>query len=236
MKRLIRILFAVTVICCLIVSSNTHAQNKRTYISINTGLFVPGNDLTIGGYTIINYNASGSPTDLFVNGFGTGGNLNLSIHHYFSGFGLRLKSGVTILRQDKDLALAPIGDRLAYDNTLDIVPVELSLVYKIDLENSKVVPYFVTGLGLYYGSMETKIMPENGPREWRAGSAISGGITCYSGIFIPVYFDLLLNLEVGYNLALGNWDLEDQDDQTVVRYEGLNTGGISFNIGLAFRF
>ena len=236
MKRSVRILFAVTVICCFIINSNIYAQNKRTYISLNTGLFVPGNDYIIGGYTIINYNAAGSPTGLFVYGFGTGGNLNLSIHHYFSNVGIRLKSGVTVLRQEKDLALAPIGDRLAFDNTLDIIPVELSIVYKIDFENSKVVPYFGTGLGFYYGSMETKIMPENGPREWRAGTAISGGFACNTGLFIPIYYDLILNLDVGYNVALGNWELEDQDDQSVTRYEGLNTGGISVNIGLGYRF
>ena len=55
MKRLVRILYAVAVICCFVISNNTHAQNKRTYISLSTGLLVPGNDLTTGGYTIINY-------------------------------------------------------------------------------------------------------------------------------------------------------------------------------------
>jgi hypothetical protein len=236
MKRIMHMLIVAVIIFCFVSDNNLYAQGKRTYISLNAGLFIPGNDLVIGGYKTISYDAGGSPDGLLVTGFGIGGNLNLNIHYYFSGIGIRLKSGVTVLRQDEDLGLAPIGDRLAYDNTLDIVPVELSLVYKIDLDNSKVVPYFGTGLGFYYGSMETKRMPENGQRTWYAGSAISGGLTCYSGIFIPIYFDLLLNLETGYHLALGNWDLEDQDDQTVTRYEGLNTGGISFNIGLAFRF
>lgn len=236
MKRTISLLTIAAIIICFITSNNINAQSKRTYIGLNTGLFVPGNDYIIGGVRTVSYNAGGSPVGLFVTGFGTGGNLNISIHHYFSNVGIRLRSGVTILRQDVDLALAPDGERLAYDNTLDIIPVELSLVYKIDFENSKVVPYFGTGLGFYYGSMETKIMPENAQRTWNASSAISGGVACYSGIFIPIYIDLLLNLEVGYNLALGNWEQEDQDDQTVTRYEKLNTGGVSFNIGLAFRF
>jgi outer membrane protein W len=236
MKKIITLLSIAVIIFCFIAGNNINAQNKRTYIGLNTGLFVPGNDYLVGGVRTVSYDAGGSPVGLFVTGFGTGGDLNISIHHYFSAVGIRLRSGVTILRQNVDLALAPDGDRLAYDNTLDIVPVELSLVYKIDFENSKVVPYLGTGLGFYYGSMETKIMPENGQRTWNAASAISGGITSYSGIYIPIYFDLLLNVEVGYNFALGNWELEDQDDQTVTKYEKLNTGGISFNIGLAFRF
>ena len=236
MKKIITLLSIAVIIFCFIAGNNINAQNKRTYIGLNTGLFVPGNDYLVGGVRTVSYDAGGSPVGLFVTGFGTGGDLNISIHHYFSAVGIRLRSGVTILRQNVDLALAPDGDRLAYDNTLDIVPVELSLVCKIDFENSKVVPYFGTGLGFYYGSMETKIMPENGQRTWNAASAISGGVTCYSGIFLPIYFDLLLSMEVGYNLALGNWELEDQDDQTVTKYEGLNTGGISFNIGMAFRF
>ena len=236
MKRIIPLLTIAVIIFCFITGNSLNAQGKRTYIGLNTGLFVPGNDYLVGGVRTVSYDAGGSPVGLFVTGFGTGGNLNISIHHYFSAVGIRLRSGITILRQDVDLALAPDGDRLAYDNTLDIIPVELSLVYKIDFENSKVIPYFGTGLGFYYGSMETKIMPENAQRTWNAASAISGGITFYSGIFIPIYFDLLLNLDIGYHVALGNWELEDQDDQTVTRYERLNTGGISFNIGLAFRF
>ena len=79
-------------------------------------------------------------------------------------------------------------------------------------------------------------MPDFGPRQWRACSAISGGFTCNAGIFIPVYYDLLLNLDAGYHVAIGNWELEDQDDQTITKYEGLNTGGVSFNIGLGYRF
>lgn len=236
MKRLGRILIAVTVICCFIISNNIHAQNKRTYISLNTGLFVPGNDYIIGGFKAVSYDAGGSPYSLLITGFGNGGNLNLSIYHYFSNVGIRLKSGVIVLRQNIKMGLAPVGDELEYDNTLDIIPVELSIVYKIDLENSKVVPYFGTGLGFYYGSMETKRMPEVGQRSWMAGNAISGGFACYSGIFIPIYYDLLLNLDAGYNVALGNWELEDQDNQSITKYEGLNTGGISFNIGLAYRF
>jgi hypothetical protein len=236
MKKIVFPVSIVVITFCFVICNNLNAQGKRTYIGLNTGLFVPGNDYLVGGVRTVSYDAGGSPAGLFVTGFGTGGNLNICIHHYFSAVGIRLRSGATILRQNVDLALAPNGDKLAYDNTLDIVPVELSLVYKIDFENSKVVPYFGTGLGFYYGSMETKIMPENGQRTWNAASAILGGVTCYSGIFLPIYFDLLLSMEVGYNLALGNWELEDQDDQTVTKYEGLNTGGISFNIGMAFRF
>jgi outer membrane protein W len=235
MKRLVQLLLIGAVIFFLI-SIDTHAQGKRTYIGLNTGLFVPGNDFIIGGYKTVSYDADGSPYSLFIAGFGNGANLNLSIHHYFSNVGIRLKSGVIILRQHENLALAPVGDRLEYDNTLDIVPVELSIVYKIDLNNSKIVPYIGTGLGFYYGSMENKRMPETGERTWSAGNAVSGGITWYTGIFIPIYYDLLFNLDAGYHVALGDWELENQDSQIVTKYEGLNTGGISFNIGLAYRF
>ena len=224
------------VIICFVAGNNIFAQNKRTYISLNTGLFVPGNDFIIGGWKTTGYDANGSPVDVSVNGFGTGGNFSISFHHYFSNIGIRLKSGVVVLRQDIGVALAPNGEMMSYDNTLNIVPAELSLACKINLDDSKVVPYFGTGIGIYYGAMETKRMPENGQRTWLKDEAFSGGVTCYSGIFIPVYFELLLNLDIGYNVAIGTWELKDQDDDTITKYEDLNTGGFTFNIGLAFRF
>lgn len=236
MKRTVQIIFFVAICICLSDSHYTNAQSKNNIVSINTGLLIPADDNIIGGYKVVGYNNEGSPVSLVISGFGTGGNLNISFSHYFSGIGLSLKSGVIILRQETIMSLAPNGEKLTYDNTLDIVPVELTLDYRIDLKETEVMPYFGLGAGFYYGSMENKKFPETGTRTWTKGSAFSGGLVSYSGLIIPMYHDLLLNLRAGYHIAYGNWELEDQDDQTSTRYEKLNTGGFTFGFGFAFWF
>lgn len=236
MRRSVQILFIVVICIGLSDSRYTNAQSKNTIVGINTGLFIPANDYIIGGYKVIGYNDEGSPVSLMVSGFGTGGKLNVGISHYFSGIGLSLKSGVTVMRQETNMSLAPDGERLTYDNTLNLIPVELTLDYRFDLKETDIMPYFGLGAGFYYGSMEKKSFPENSPRTWMKGSAFSGGLVSYSGLIIPIYHDLLLNLRAGYNIAFGNWELEDQDDQSVTRYEKLNTGGFSFGFGFAFWF
>jgi outer membrane protein W len=136
------------------------------------------------------------------------------------------------------MSLAPDGDESEYDNTLNLFPCELGIVYRFNSEMKTIVPYYSVGIGGYYGTMDIKRSIENLGDDWISGSAFSVGIYNALGIYIAIYHDLLLNTEIKMNFASGTWELKDQEEgiDASVKFEKLNTGGTTFKIGLAFRF
>jgi hypothetical protein len=84
--------------------------------------------------------------------------------------------------------------------------------------------------------METTHDIENIGAVHYKGSSFSVGLYQAIGMYIAIYGDLLLNSELKMNFAQGDWQVENQDEDQYERYEGLNTGGLAFKIGLAFRF
>ncbi len=227
----------VLILVFLILSSaNLYSQQKKFYVGLQGGVFFPSSDIVYGYQTILYEN--GSPYALGAQGFGSGGDFNLRFQYFPSNLGIHFDGGARILRRHISLALAPNGDDVEYDNTLDLFPVELGLVYRFSFEKNNVLPYYSAGICGYYGMMEIKHFVENGAQDWSAGNTFSMGIYHALGIYIAIYHDLLLNTEIKMNFASGNWELEDQNEgvDETTKFEKLNIGGTAFKFGLAFRF
>ena len=211
-----------------------HSQDKKFYLGIQSGIFVPSNEF-IDGYQIITYN-DGSPTGLQASGYGNATDLNLRFQYYISNFGIHFDGGARIFSRAISMSLAPDGTMETYENTLNIFPIEFGVVYRYVSKNEKVVPYYSVGIGGYYGTMNALHEIENTGRDWYKGSSFAMGFYHSLGMYMEIYGDLLLNAEIKFNHASSDWHLENQDVNREQKYEKLNTGGAAYKVGLAFRF
>jgi len=235
MKKLIPI--SVFISAFLIIGlTDITAQHKNFVLGLQGGIFLPSSDL-IYGYQAISFD-NDSPDGLSAYGFGSGGNFNLRFQYFPSNLGIHFDGGVCILNRDITMALAPNGEEVKYNNTLNLFPIELGLVYRFIMESNKVVPYYSAGICGYYGIMDRKYQQFNSPEEFFHGTAISVGLYHALGMYIAIYHDLLFNAEIKMNYASGTWELEDQAENASesIQYDKLNTGGTTFKAGLAFRF
>ncbi len=231
------ILISVSVSLFFIVSStNLFSQQKNFILGLQGGVFLPSSDL-IYGYQAISFD-DGSPYGLFAYGFGSGANLNIRFQYYPTNLGIHFDGGICILSREITMSLAPNGEEVKYENTLNLFPIELGLVYRFIMESNKVVPYYSAGICSYYGIMDRKYQQFNSPEEYFQGNAFSIGLYHALGMYVAIYHDLLFNAEIKMNYASGTWELEDQAENASesIQYDKLNTGGTAFKLGLAFRF
>jgi len=235
MKKFVSISVLMTLFFML-DSTNLFSQQKKFILGLQGGLFLPSSDL-IDGYQAISFD-NGSPDGLFAYGFGSGGDISLCFQYFPSDLGIHFNGGACILRRYINMSLAPNGDEVEYDNTLDLFPIEIGLVYRFTVENDRVVPYYSAGICGYYGKMGRKFQQFNSPQEYYQGSAFSMGLYHALGMYVAIYHDLLFNAEIKINYANGTWELKDQAENAdaSIKYEKLNTGGTAFKLGLAFRF
>jgi outer membrane protein W len=228
------VIFGLCFLATPILNFTVNAQGKNWKIGIQSGLFIP-QEWSIRGMQQIAY-TNGNPVSIMVNGFGQGGDINLIGAYYFSDWGIMAKAGVRLLKNDLDMSLAPNGDHDVYENHLTIFPVTLDLVRKISSPGVKVTPYFAFGLGIYYSEWEQKHFPEGGTRVWTKGNASPLGINVCGGLDYAFYHDLMLNFEVGYCYIPSDLKIKNVDTNDQIEMRNLNLGGVTFNLGLAFRF
>ena len=229
-------LFSLVIILIITASPNLFSQQKKFYVGLQGGVFLPSSDV-ISGYQTTYY-SNGSPYALSAPGFGTGGDINIRFQYFSSNLGIHFDGGARILHRSVTMALAPDGDKEEFDNTLNLFPVEFGLAYRFVPEPEVATPYYSVGICGYYGTMEMKHYVENGIHDWLAGNTFSMGIYHALGIYIAIYHDLLFNAEIKMNFAKGTWNLEDQNEgiDETTKLEKLDTGGTAFKLGLAFRF
>ena len=223
--------------CFLMVPALIHtanAQKKNWKISLQSGIFIP-QDWSVRGMQQISY-SGGSPTSIFVTGFGQGNDITLSATYYYSDWGIMLKAGVRLMNNDLDMALAPDGLHDMYENHLTLFPITLNLVRRMSFPEGKVTPYFAFGFGAYYTEWEQKHFPEGGTRTWTKGSSVPVGINICSGLDYAFYHDLIVNFEVDYSYILASLKIKNVDTNDEVEMKNLNLGGVTFKLGLAFRF
>jgi outer membrane protein W len=220
----------------ILVPRNILSQQKKFYLGLQGGVFLPSSDI-IYGYQATSY-GNGSPDGVLANGFGNGGDINLRFQYFFSDLGIHFDGGARILRRYIHMSIAPDGDVVEYDNTLNLFPIELGLVYRFVPGNNKVIPYYSAGICGYYGTMGRNYKYADNPRESYQGSAFSLGLYHALGMYLAIYHDLLFNVEIKMNYANGTWELENQDEGTdeSIKYDKHNTGGTAFKAGFAFRF
>jgi outer membrane protein W len=233
MKTLLKLLFT-TILAFAAV--HTHAQEKKFDIGLRSGIFVPSHWM-IQGINYVNY-TDGSPVNMNIMGFGNGSVLNLYGKFFFNDHvGLTLDGGVVLFHShSEELALAPIGLTDMYENKLTLIPVNLSMIYRIILTDSKLRPFFGAGTGVMIAELSQKHYPENAERVWLEGKSNPIDLHVFSGFDFPLYHDLIITIECKYNYAASDWTIKSVDHNSESKYKNLNIGGICLKFGLGFKF
>lgn len=226
----------ILTLCISLIVCNSFAQEKKFDIGLRSGVFVP-TDFIIQGYQLVNY-VDGSPTNISISGFGNGTILNIYFKYFiWEHTGFMLDGGANLLYKNSlELALAPNGETLMYENHLTVFPVSLCLIHRVLIPETKFSPFLGAGAGVYFSEWEQKYFPENGTRTWTHGSEIPFGFKFFTGFDFSIYHDLILNVQLDYDYAATDWNISNVDTEAETEYRNLNTGGISFKFGLGFKF
>jgi opacity protein-like surface antigen len=222
-------------VCLLFLIYFCPAQQKTLVLHVNGGFFIP-QDHQIQGTEFINYNANGNPVSMFASGIGSGADLRLGITYFTKYYGIGINAGVRPLENRKeDLSLAPDGQHDMYENRLILIPVTVNFYYAIQQIDSKVQPYLGIGAGIQIARMELKHYPENQTRTWIKGDDISPGIQFMVGFSLSFSPNVMALFEYGYSYFSSDWEVKNQDTDEMIKYMGLNTGGTSLTLGIAYR-
>ena len=236
MKRLTAC--TIGLLMAAILTSTAFAEEKKFTAGIWVGSFIP-QDWQIQGQQSVSYDATGEATFANVWGFGNGTELFLYGIYYFSDWGLRLECGARLLQKRKlDIDFPTRSEE--YENRLNIIPVSLTLLYRIKIPDTKFTPYVGIGPSIYFTSWETKFFRQvvglPFERIWLKDSSIPIGMHLLAGLEYPIYKGLYIGGEIKYSYVEGSWELEDQDTGEVTEIKGLNIGGTSIRLGLNYRF
>jgi len=222
-------------ICLLFLIHFCPAQQKTLVLHVNGGIFIP-QDHQIQGTEYINYNANDSPVSMFASGIGSGADLRLGITYFTKYYGIGINVGLRpIENQKEELALAPDGLHDMYENRLILIPVTVNFYYAIQQIDSKVQPYLGIGAGIQMAQMELKNYPENQTRTWLKGDEISPGIQFMAGFSFNLSQNVLALFEYSYSYFASDWEVKNQDTDEMIKMIGLNTGGTSLTLGIAYR-
>ena len=236
--------FKTIIVCFLIVTAicvNVSAQEKPYSVGISLGTFIP-QDWNIQGMQIEQYDSLGDATGTNVSGFGNGVDLMIYGTYYFTDWGIRLEAGPRLL-QEHLLDVIINQDSVYYDeNRLNIIPVTLTMFHKIQLPDTKFIPYIGIGPGVYFSSGEQKhyiyysdtLLSMD--RDWDKGSKTFIGVHFLSGLDFPIYHDLYFCGELKYSYVSGDFEIKDEDTKDVLKYDNLNIGGTSLRAGLNYKF
>ena len=235
--------FKTIIVCFLIVTAicvNVSAQEKPYSIGITLGTFIP-QDWKIQGLMSVDYDSSGQAINTTVMGFGNGVDLMIYGTYYFTDWGIRLETGPRLL-QEHLLDVIINQDSVYYDeNRLNIIPVTLTMFHKIQLPDTKIIPYIGIGSGVYFSSWEQKYYiyypdPQPFTRNWDKGSRKLMGVHFLTGLDFLIYSKLYFSGDLKYCYVSGDLKIRDVDSGSVMEVKNLNIGGTSLRVGLNFKF
>jgi len=215
-------------------------QAKPLIIGIRGGVAVPHHYM-LQGWHSVSYNAGGSPTDISISGFGDGGEVVLSVSYTSPGGSAWLvELGARILNNKANLSLAPDGKPEIYDNYLNtIFPIAVSRVHRFFLEGARTVPYMGAGVGFYISNWNEMNEYYSGEtlRQYAGSTNFTGlGLHGIAGFHRPLYYDIMLETQFKYTWIPSEVRIVDDEDGTWITHEGLNIGGVSLTLGLAYGF
>ncbi|UCH63331.1 MAG: hypothetical protein JSU77_02430 [Fidelibacterota bacterium] len=215
-------------------------QDKPFTVGIRGGFAVPQNSTLQGSY-FVSYDAGGAPDDVYISGFGDGGEVALSISYTSpDGSAWLVELGARILNNKANLTLAPDGKPEVYDNYLNtIFPIAVSRIYRFFLERTSTVPYMGAGVGFYssYWNTMHEYYPGETLNQTAESTEFTGlGLHGIAGFHRPLYYDILLEAQLKYTWIPSNVRIVDDEDGTWITHENLNIGGVSLMLGLAYSF
>ena len=222
-------------------ASDIYNQSNMFSLGIKSGIFIPQNSV-IQGYSWIRYNASGLPTDISAEGFGTGpdSRVYFTYTNNNSGLAVMIEFGfISMISNRIDFALAPDGERESYENRMFIMPVTLSSLYKINLKEKKFILYTGFGFSLNLSEWESKhsyYITHEYHSDFAKGSSSPVGIHIINGFEYPLYHSITISFEFKYSFTQSNWEIKNEDSKEIIEYQNLNTGGCSLLIGIGYNF
>ncbi len=196
---------------CLVIlaaASAAYSQDKPFTIAVRGGVAVP-NHYLLQGWHYVFYDAGGSPTGIYISGFGDGGEVVLSVSYTSpDGSAWLVELGARILNNKANLSLAPDGKPEVYDNYLNtIFPVAVSRIHRFFLGGTRAIPYLGAGVGFY--SSHWNIMHEfySGEtlRQTAESTKFTGlGLHGITGFHRPLYYDIMLETQIKYTWIPSN--------------------------------
>ncbi len=226
-------------VAVLIVPLAVYPQNKPLIIGVRGGLAVPQH-WTLQGWHSVSYDAGGAPTNINISGFGDGGEVALCVSYTSPDGGAWLvELGARFLQRKVDLSLAPGGNREAYDNSLNtFFPIAVSRIHRFFL-GPRAVPYLGAGVGFYVSQWKAQHEREVGETLVRTvdETQFTGlGLHGVAGFHRSLYYDIMLETQFRYTWIPSNVRIVDDETGTWITNEGLNIGGVSLTLGLAYQF
>jgi len=228
---------------CLVIlaaASAVYSQDKPFTIAVRGGIAVPHHSM-LQGWHSVSYDAGGAPMDITISGFGDGGEVVLSVSYTSpDGSAWLVELGARILNNKADLNLAPDGKPEVYDNYLNtIFPIAISRVHRFFLEGTRTIPYLGAGVGFYSSHWNTMNEYYSGEilRQTAESTNFTGlGLHGIAGFQRPLYYDIMLETQIKYTWIPSDVRIVDDETGTWITYEGLNIGGVSLTLGLAYSF
>ncbi len=177
-----------------------------------------------------------SGTVLF-SGVGNGVDFSIYSNYYFSNWGVMLELGSRILPEKKIYVESTSPEENEYyENSLVIFPITLSLMRKINISGSKIIPYFGLGVGVYISELKQRHCFEGVEGRWLAASSNPVGVHLLGGFDYPLAGNVLFGLELRCSYANADWEIKDIDRNDKTELEDIDIGGMSFKAGLGYKF
>ncbi len=231
-------LLASVLLCFFVFTSVMLAKERQFAAGGWIGSFIP-QDWQIQGQESVFYEATGEADFANVWGFGNGVDLTLFGICYFADWGVRVECGARLLHKRKiDIDFPTRSEE--YENRLNIIPISLTFLYRIELPDVIITPYLGLGPGIYLASWEQKassqVLGLPLERIWLKDSSSKIGVNLIAGLEYPIFKKLFFGSEIKYSYVPGSWKLEDQDTGETTEIKGLNIGGTSIRLGLSYWF
>jgi len=226
-----------SIVLLLLVVSNPAAE-RSFQISVQAGPIAPG-DWMVQGDQWVEYDALTGFGYPVVRGFGNGVDLVLNGEYYFSDWGLMLDAGVRLHTQRK-VGVNTLQGRHYFENRLIIVPISFSIIHKIEMKGSRVIPILGFGPDIYFSRWETKdyrYYTYLFYRDWYKGDNLSFGAHFFAGLDFNIYYpSFFVKTQCRYTFVRSNWELDDQDSDNKTKIDDLNIGGTSLRFGIGYSF
>lgn len=233
------IIIIVSFLTVVSISAISAEENDFT-VGIWIGSFSPQNEQIQGQHTIL-YDTSGNPYSASVSGFGNGVDLMIYGTYYYNSYGIRLETGPRLLQKRKlDIDLLIHSE--TYENRLNIIPITMTLLYRLQKPETNISPYIGFGSGIYISSWEQKHSTDSTgtfERTWDKGSSNPIGIHVLAGLDYPLFRGIFLSGEIKYSYINSDWDIDRTINNLTpskIEMKDLNIGGTSILMGLNYRF
>lgn len=237
-RVVMRVTLSTTLLFILIsiIPQSVYSSRGEFQISVQSGPFAPA-DWMVQGYEEIDYDYNSGFRDAYATGFGAGADIAICGRYSKSDWGVILDTGVRLHTNRKFTINTSLGSR-KFENKLTVVPVTISIIYKIKTGESRFTPYLGLGPGIYFSTWETKdfYISNIFIREWYKGKNTSVGAHFLVGMDYRFYRRFELKMQYRYSFILSKWVLDDQDSQDTLDIFDLNLGGTSLRFGIGYNF